>query len=59
MFVASDCYLDISIYQFQIWLEFPLSKTELISPLSIKSFSLNELNVFPYAKSSLADSGLQ
>lgn len=57
MFVVSDCYLDMSIYQFQI--EFLLLKMGLVSPLSVKSFRLNECNVFPYAKSSLADSGLQ
>lgn len=30
MFVSSDCYLDMFISQFQIWLELPLLKMELI-----------------------------
>lgn len=59
MFVSNDCYLDMFISQFQIWLEFPLFKIVLISPLSVKSFRQNERNTLPYAKSSLADSGLQ
>jgi len=38
MFVSSDSYLDMFISQFQIRLKLPLSKTELISPLSVKFF---------------------
>lgn len=57
MFVPSDCFLDMFISQFQTRLEFPLFKTELISSLSVKSFRLSELNVLPYAKSCLPDSG--